>query len=108
MLRKTMIYGFIGIFLGMLIVFPFIQNIPQVMPDKNQIIEQDNLENKNLFSQDNYNVLNSPFFENTTPISDWLKNDIIDNSTVQDNPDFPMYFSGFLIISIWESVNFER
>jgi subtilisin-like proprotein convertase family protein len=93
MLRKTMIYGFIGIFLGMLIIFPLVQNIPQVLTDKNQIIVQDNLDNKNLFSQDNYNVLNSPFFENTTPISDWLKNEIIDNSTVQDNPDFPMYFS---------------
>ncbi len=93
MLRKTMIYGFVGIFLGMLIVFPLVQNIPQVIPDKNQIIEQDNLENRTPFGQDNYNVLNSPFFENTTSISDWLKNEIIDNSTVQDNPGFPMYFS---------------
>ncbi len=93
MLRKTMIYGFIGIFLGMLIVFPLVQNIPQVLPDKNQIIEQDNLENRTPFGQDNSDVLNSPFFENTTSISDWLKYEIIDNSTVQDNPDFPMYFS---------------
>ncbi|QEE15030.2 hypothetical protein DSAG12_00853 [Promethearchaeum syntrophicum] len=93
MLRKTMIYGFIGIFLGMLIIFPSFQNIPQINPDNNQIIDQNNIENKNPFSQDNYNVLNSPFFENTTSISDWLKNEIIDNSTVQDNPDFPMYFS---------------
>ncbi len=92
-LRKTMIYGFIGIFLGMLILFPLVQNIPQVLPDKNQIIEQDNLENRNPIEQDNYNVLNSPFFENTTPISDWLKTEIIDNSTVQDNLGFPMYFS---------------
>ena len=93
MLRKTMIYGFIGIFLGMLIIFPLFQNIPQINPDNNQIIDQNNLENKNPFSQDNYDVLNSPFFENTTAISDWLKNEIIDNSTVQDNPDFPMYLS---------------
>ncbi len=93
MLRKTMIYGFIGIFLGMLILIPLVQNIHQVLPDKNQIIEQDNLENRTPFGQDNYNVLNSPFFENTTAISDWLENEIIDNSTVQDNPGFPMYFS---------------
>ncbi len=93
MLRKTMIYGFIGIFLGMLILFPLAQNIPQVISDKNQIIEQNNLENISPFGQDNYNVLNSPFFENTTPISNWLKKEIIDNSTVQDNPNFPMYFS---------------
>ena len=93
MLRKTMICGFIGIFLGMLILFPLVQNIPQVISDKNQIIEQDNLENRNPFGQDNYDVLNSQFFENTTAISDWLRNEIIDNSTVQDNPDFPMYFS---------------
>ena len=92
-LRKTIIYGFIGIFLGMLILFPLIQNIPQVIPDKNQNNELSEVERNNPFVQDNYNVLNSPFFENTTPISDWLKNEIIDNSTVQDNPDFPMYFS---------------
>ncbi|WP_371802121.1 hypothetical protein [Candidatus Lokiarchaeum ossiferum] len=90
-LRNNLKFGILGIFLGILIFQSVLLVQSPINFDKNQN-EASFLEETTIpLDQGGYDLTKLPFLENTSPIVNWLENDLIDNATLRESPNDPNY-----------------
>ncbi len=98
-LRNSMKLGILGLFIGILIFQSTLQTY--VNNPLGETSFEDTLldETANPVNQAGYNILKLPFLENTTLLSDWLENNMIDEATLPTSPSpdgsnfYPLYYA---------------
>ncbi|MHA1745539.1 MAG: hypothetical protein ACTSWW_06040, partial [Promethearchaeota archaeon] len=93
-LRKWINYGMLGIFIGILLLQPTFQASSAGL-NTNMSEVTSNIDTHSPFSQGSEDLTNLPFFDNSSPLVDWLSQMVDEATTPASPPDpyFPMYFA---------------
>jgi hypothetical protein len=93
-LRKWINYGMLGVFIGIILLQPTLQ-APSAGLNTNKSEVTSNIDIHSPFSQGSEYLTNLPFFDNSSPLVDWLSQ-MVDEATTPASPSepyFPMYFA---------------